>query len=220
MKRLICLTLALILAVVGLSACSEKHVAPTMDQIDFSTLSDASKATVTEEMTDYVMIDVKDFGSIIIRLYPDVAPATVENFKKLVSEKFYDGLTFHRVIENFMIQGGDPEGTGNGGSAETIPGEFTSNGFENNLLHKRGVLSMARSNAPDSASSQFFIVHETYPSLDGAYAAFGYVVSGMDVVDKIAAVHVSSSSDRPYNTVTMNSIRFVNIPADAFTAAQ
>ncbi len=201
MKRLICLILALILVTAGLTACSEEGY-----PLD---------ATVTDEMTDYVMIDVEDFGYIILRLCPDVAPATVANFQKLVSEKFYDGLIFHRVIEDFMIQGGDPEGTGYGGSEETIVGEFSSNGFENNLLHERGVISMARSNDPNSASSQFFIMHKTSPHLDGDYAAFGYVVSGMEVVDEIAAVDVTPSSYRPYKAVTMNSIRFVNLPADA-----
>ncbi len=218
MKRFLCLTLTLILLAMGLCSCSEpEHVAPTMEEIDFSTLSDPSRATVTEEMTDYVMIDVKDFGSIIIRLYPDVAPASVENFKKLVSEKFYDGLTFHRIIENFMIQGGDPDGDGTGNSDATVMGEFSSNGFENNLLHKRGVLSMARSTDPNSASCQFFIVHADSTHLDGDYAAFGYVVSGMDVVDQIAEVPTFKSNDRPYNTVTMSSIRFVTVPEDALT---
>ena len=133
----------------------------------------------------FAEIEVEGYGTIYVELYDEVAPKTVENFISLASEGFYNGLTFHRIISGFMIQGGDPEGTGDGGSDKTVFGEFSSNGFENNLLHKRGVISMARSNDPDSASSQFFIVHKTASHLDGDYAAFGKVVRGMRVVDKI-----------------------------------
>lgn len=129
---------------------------------------------------------VKDYGTIDLELDADIAPITVTNFVKLVKEGFYDGLTFHRIMEGFMIQGGDPEHTGMGGSDETIKGEFESNGIENNISHKRGVISMARSQMPDSASSQFFIVQEDSTFLDGNYAAFGHVTKGMEVVDKIA----------------------------------
>ena len=135
--------------------------------------------------THYVQIDVKDYGSITAELYADTAPITVENFLKLVDEGFYDGLTFHRIISGFMIQGGDPLGNGTGGSDEKIKGEFSSNGVKNDLKHTRGVLSMARSSNPNSASSQFFIMHQDAPHLDGAYAAFGKVLSGMEVVDAI-----------------------------------
>ncbi len=130
----------------------------------------------------------KDFlGTIELELDAKTAPITVENFVKLAKDGFYDGLTFHRVIKGFMIQGGDPKGDGTGGSEETIKGEFKNNGVENNISHKRGVISMARNSiSMDSASSQFFIVHEDYPSLDGDYAAFGHVTDGMDVVDYIA----------------------------------
>ena len=121
-----------------------------------------------------------------IELYPDKAPITVANFEKLVKEGFYDGLTFHRVIPGFMIQGGDPEGTGMGGSKDKIKGEFASNGVKNELKHTRGVVSMARSMMKDSASSQFFIMHKDAPHLDGDYAAFGKVVEGLDVIDEIA----------------------------------
>ena len=121
-------------------------------------------------------------------LYPDVAPNTVNNFISLVKKGFYDGLIFHRVIEGFMIQGGDPEGTGAGGPGYSIKGEFNLNGFTNNLKHTPGVLSMARTMVPDSAGSQFFIMHETSPHLDGSYAAFGKVINGMDVVNEIATV--------------------------------
>ena len=134
-----------------------------------------------------VQMDVANYGTIILELYPETAPITVANFVKLAREGFYDGLTFHRIIAGFMIQGGDPKGNGTGGSAETIKGEFAQNGVENPLKHERGVISMARSSMPDSASSQFFIMHEDAPHLDGAYAAFGRVISGMEVVDAICA---------------------------------
>ena len=133
----------------------------------------------------YVQIDIADYGAIIAELDADAAPITVTNFVKLVNEGFYDGLTFHRIISGFMIQGGDPLGNGTGGSSEKIKGEFSSNGIENPIAHERGVLSMARSSAPDSASSQFFIMHEAAPHLDGSYAAFGRVLSGIEVVDAI-----------------------------------
>lgn len=127
-------------------------------------------------------------GTIRAELYPEIAPNTVNNFISLIQEGFYDGLIFHRVIEGFMIQGGDPDGLGTGGPGYHIKGEFSQNGFENSLLHSAGVLSMARSQMPNSAGSQFFIMHRDAPHLDGAYAAFGKVIEGMDVVDKIATV--------------------------------
>ena len=133
----------------------------------------------------YIHIQVQDVGDIYAALYPDIAPITVENFMKLVDQKFYDGLTFHRIISGFMIQGGDPLGNGTGGSPDKIKGEFSANGVENTLLHDRGVLSMARSQDMNSASSQFFIMHRDSPHLDGSYAAFGRVLAGMGVVDKI-----------------------------------
>ncbi|MCF0106241.1 MAG: peptidylprolyl isomerase [Holdemanella sp.] len=131
-------------------------------------------------------ITVKNYGTIELELYGDKAPETVENFVELAQSGFYDGLTFHRIMAGFMIQGGDPNHNGTGGSSKTIKGEFSSNGVENDISHRRGVISMARSNAPDSASSQFFICHADSTFLDGNYAAFGVVTSGMDVVDKIA----------------------------------
>ena len=130
-------------------------------------------------------IEVKDYGTIKVELDADTAPISVTNFVKLAQEHFYDGLTFHRIIDGFMIQGGDPEGTGRGGSDETIKGEFSENGVENNISHERGVISMARSSDPDSASSQFFIVQSDSTYLDGQYAAFGHVTEGMDIVDQI-----------------------------------
>jgi len=143
---------------------------------------------VTLTMTD---------GSIIkIELYPEVAPNTVRNFISLINEKFYDGLTFHRVISGFMIQGGCPDGIGTGGPGDGIKGEFAQNGFKNDLKHEPGVLSMARAMHPDSAGSQFFIMHKTSPHLDGAYAAFGKVIAGMDVVNEIAETK-TDFEDRP-----------------------
>ena len=130
-------------------------------------------------------IEIENYGTIQLELDAETAPISVENFCKLASEGFYDGLTFHRIISGFMIQGGDPDGNGSGGSDETIKGEFSSNGVENNISHVRGVISMARSNDPDSASSQFFIVHEDSTFLDGEYAAFGHVTEGMEIVDAI-----------------------------------
>lgn len=133
------------------------------------------------------IIDVADYGSITVELDAETAPKTVENFVALANEGFYDGLTFHRIMDGFMIQGGDPDGDGTGGSEQTIKGEFNNNGVENNLSRTRGAISMARSNDYDSASSQFFIVHEDSTYLDGSYACFGYVTEGMDVVDAICA---------------------------------
>lgn len=130
-------------------------------------------------------IVVKNYGTIALELDADIAPITVENFANLVNEGFYNGLTFHRIISGFMIQGGDPLGNGTGGSSKTIKGEFASNGVKNSISHVRGTISMARSSMPNSASSQFFIVHQDSTFLDGQYAAFGTVTSGMDVVDKI-----------------------------------
>lgn len=135
-----------------------------------------------------VLIEMENGGKIELELYPEVAPITVANFEKLVKSGFYDGLTFHRVIAGFMIQGGCPNGNGMGGADENIKGEFSANGVKNDLKHERGVISMARSRHPDSASSQFFIMHANAPHLDGQYAAFGRVVSGIEVVDEIAAI--------------------------------
>ena len=143
-----------------------------------------------------VTIEMENGKKIVIELDPSAAPETVKNFEKLVSEGFYDGLIFHRVISGFMIQGGCPDGTGMGGPGYNIHGEFAQNGFANPLKHTRGVISMARALDPNSAGSQFFIMHADAPHLDGAYAAFGKVVEGMDVVDEIAAVEVNRM-DRP-----------------------
>lgn len=138
-------------------------------------------------------------------LYPEIAPESVNNFISLINKNFYDGLIFHRVIRGFMIQGGDPEGTGMGGPGYSIKGEFASNGFKNDLKHTEGVLSMARSMMPNSAGSQFFVMHKTSPHLDGDYAAFGKVIEGMDVVNKIAEVK-TNFSDRPVEPQVMKTV--------------
>ena len=167
MKKIVSLALACLL-LMSFAGCRE---------------AEAPAAQEAENVT--AVITVKDYGEIRVALDREAAPITVDNFVKLAEEGFYDGLTFHRIISGFMIQGGDPTGTGMGGSEETIKGEFSSNGVENPIAHVRGTISMARSQDPDSASSQFFIVHMDSPHLDGAYAAFGRVTNGIDVVDAI-----------------------------------
>ncbi len=152
-----------------------------------------------------IKIEMENGGIIKLELDAKAAPITVANFEKLVSEGFYNGLIFHRVISGFMIQGGDPMGTGYGGSKETIKGEFAANGVNNPISHKRGVISMARSQMPDSASSQFFIMHQDGEFLDGNYAAFGHVVEGIEVVDEIAAV-ATDPRDKPLTDVVIKSI--------------
>ena len=149
-------------------------------------LCGCKKEEIVKSKTYTAVITVEKYGEIELELDGNTAPITVENFVKLARDGFYDGLTFHRVIDGFMIQGGDPRGNGTGGSKETIKGEFSANGVENSISHTRGVISMARSNHPDSASSQFFIMHKDSPHLDGYYAAFGHVTKGIKVVDKIA----------------------------------
>ena len=149
-----------------------------------------------------VILNIAGFGEIKLEIDEEQAPVTAANFIKLVNEGFYDGLIFHRVIENFMIQGGDPTGTGMGGSSQTITGEFGSNGHPNSISHKRGVISMARSSSPNSASSQFFIVHKDAPHLDDQYAAFGRVTEGIDIVDRIAAVK-TGANDKPAEDIVI-----------------
>ena len=155
-----------------------------------------------------VRITMQDGGVIDLELNAQAAPITVENFLKLVNDGFYDGLTFHRIIPGFMIQGGCPDGTGMGGPGWHIKGEFARNGVPNPIKHTRGVISMARAMDPNSAGSQFFIMHEDAPHLDGGYAAFGHVVAGMDVVDRIAEVD-TDYNDRPLEPVVMESVRVV-----------
>ena len=173
--------------------CSKEPAAPTGEPFD---------------PTANVRIEMEDGGIIELELYGNLAPITVENFLGLVEDGFYDGIIFHRVIKGFMIQGGDPTGTGRGGSKNTIKGEFSSNGVKNTLSHTRGVISMARTMVPDSASSQFFIVHEDALHLDGDYAAFGKVTSGMEVVDAIAGVS-TDASDKPLYDQVIKSITVI-----------
>jgi len=172
--------------------------------------------TLSDEKTNYVLIDVDNKGVIILELDPTTAPITVDNFQKLVSEKYYDNIIFHRVIKDFMIQAGDPTGTGTGGSNENIKGEFLLNGVNNNISHVRGTISMARRGAKveteetmNSASSQFFIVHKDSTYLDGNYAAFGKVIAGMDVVDSIATVQ-TDENDKPLTDIKIKTMYFVN----------
>ena len=187
-KRIVCFALA-VLCLLGLSACANTNSGNNGEPI-------------------MVEITMRDGGVIKLELYPDMAPITVENFTKLAGEGFYDGLIFHRVIEGFMIQGGDPEGTGMGGSGENIKGEFAINGVANDISHVRGVISMARSRSYNSASSQFFIVHQDATYLDGQYAAFGRVIEGMDVVDAIAATQ-TNANDRPLTEQVIETIRVI-----------
>ena len=191
MKKILCLALALILLILPLTSCGEK--------VPYKK---------TKDVTKLVIIDVKDYGKIVVELYPEIAPETVANFKKLVSEKFYDGLVFHRIISGFMIQGGGYDANHREKDADSIKGEFTSNGFQNDLKHTRGVISMARTSVPDSASSQFFIMHKDSPHLDGEYAAFGMTVYGLDVVDRIASVKTNSTTNWPTQDIVIKSIRF------------
>lgn len=196
MKKIFAIICAIGL-VFALAGCGDK--APEAPKTD-------APASGEEEIA---VITVKDYGTIEVKLDRQAAPITVENFVKLVNEGFYDGLTFHRIISGFMIQGGDPNGNGTGGSGENIKGEFSQNGVENPIEHVRGTISMARAMDPDSASSQFFIVHEDSKSLDGAYAGFGTVISGMEVVDAICenvSVEDENGTVLPENQPVIESI--------------
>ncbi len=188
MKQITILLISLLMALVVMSGCGN-------DEQETEVGGEIINAVITMESGD----------TIALELYPDIAPVTVENFVKLCNEGFYDGLTFHRIIPGFMIQGGDPEGTGMGGPGYGIKGEFASNGVENNLKHTRGVISMARSQLPDSAGSQFFIMHADAPRLDGSYAAFGKVTEGLEVVDKLANLP-TDASDYPIEPPVIKSI--------------
>ena len=171
-KKILALMMASVLLLGLLSGCGKKE-------------DDVSEAEVTEAETYFADIEIADYGTITVELDAKAAPITVENFVTLAKDGFYDGLTFHRIIYGFMMQGGDPNGNGTGGSENKITGEFSANGVENPLSHTRGAISMARAQDPNSASSQFFIVHADSEFLDGQYAAFGYVTEGMDVVDAV-----------------------------------
>ena len=180
MKRKIGIAAAIILALFVVTGCQKQEETPKK--------SEQKKTEASEELlsgTHLAEIQVKDYGTITVELDADTAPITVTNFVNLAKDGFYDNLTFHRIMDGFMIQGGDPNGDGTGGADQTIKGEFSSNGVENEISHTRGTISMARAQDPDSASSQFFIVQEDSDYLDGNYAAFGHVTSGMEIVDQI-----------------------------------
>ena len=197
MKKFLSLLLSAMLIVAGLTSCGTDSTSGA----EASSNTAGSKENSTEETKNmltgkhHVEIAVKDKGVIAVELDADTAPITVTNFVELANSGFYNGLTFHRIIEGFMIQGGDPKGNGTGGSDKNIKGEFAANGIKNDISHERGVISMARSSAYDSASSQFFIMHKTSTHLDGQYAAFGHVTSGMDIVDDLAENTPVSDSD-------------------------
>lgn len=180
MKRKIGIAAAIILALFVVTGCQKQEETPKK--------SEQKKTEASEELlsgTHHAEIQVKDYGTITVELDADTAPITVTNFVNLAKDGFYDNLTFHRIMDGFMIQGGDPNGDGTGGADQTIKGEFSSNGVENEISHTRGTISMARAQDPDSASSQFFIVQEDSDYLDGNYAAFGHVTSVMEIVDQI-----------------------------------
>lgn len=206
MKRLFLIALA---SVMLFSLFSCKKVDYDVTEIDGYVVEESKLPT------NYVRIVMKNGDAMLVELYPDEAPITVANFKKLVAEKYYDGIIFHRVISGFMIQGGDPDGNGySNNDRPTIKGEFRINGVNNTIKHERGVISMARSNDFNSASTQFFIVHRTSvsntESLDGQYAAFGKLLAGYGVLDKIASVD-TNSKDKPLKKQAMAEVRFVNI---------
>ncbi|MCI6466399.1 MAG: peptidylprolyl isomerase [Faecalicatena sp.] len=202
MKKSVFLILVLLLTAVLLTACQKKKEEPsTTPQKDL--LSGTHHAEIT----------VKDYGTIKVELDADTAPITVTNFVDLAKDGFYDGLTFHRIISGFMIQGGDPQGNGTGGSDEKIKGEFSANGVENDISHERGVISMARAQDYDSASSQFFIMHQDTESLDGDYAAFGHVTEGMEIVDQICEdteVEDKNGTVAPENQPVIESVKVID----------
>lgn len=219
MKKYLKYGLCLMLIFMLCGCTEEEKMNYTTEEIDGKTIYNIEdkKYVESEEETDLIKIDTEGYGLMIAELYPKTAPITVENIKSLVKDKFYDGIIFHRVIKDFMIQTGDPTGTGMGGSSKEIKGEFSNNKVENNLSHERGVLSMARKGGnPDteetmnSASSQFFIVHKDSDFLDGNYAAFGKLINGYDVLDKIAESD-TDANDKPVKEIKMNSIRFVKL---------
>ncbi len=210
MKKITAIAMGLVLAFTMIS-CGVNEQASSTEE---TTGEDAEQGIMLDGIGKfYVELDVESFGIIKLELDGDVAPITVANFVKLAEEGFYDGLTFHRIIDGFMIQGGDPLGNGTGGSDENIVGEFSANGIQNNIEHVRGVISMARSQAMDSASSQFFIMHEDSPHLDGSYAGFGMVTEGIEVVDAIVEatqVEDGNGTVASGNQPTITSIKILN----------
>lgn len=214
MKKKILSIVFMLLTVLSITACKDTEKESEDKVVKEEILEgivDGYKFTVTDEVTDRVRIQMNNGDIMLIVLSNSQTPITIENFKNHVKKGTYDGLIFHRVIENFMIQGGDPTGTGYGDdSIPTIKGEFASNGVTNDMKHTRGVLSMARANDPNSASSQFFIVHKDSSHLDGDYAAFGKVFAGFDTLDKIATVS-TDGNDRPTTEQKIKSIKFITV---------
>lgn len=207
LRALALLCAALMLSVFCLASCGKD--APLHAELDFTSV-DPANVTETASVTDYVCFTVAEYGDIIIRLYPEVAPITVANFQSLISEQFYDGVIFHRVVKDFVIQAGEPV-EGNDKEYPSIKGEFALNGVENNLKHIRGVVSTARTSVDmNSGSTQFYICQQSASSLNSRYAAFGYVVSGMDVVDAIAAT-ATDADERPLTDVVIEKARFVTV---------
>ena len=189
MKRTISIIMLLVLSVALFAACDKENTYTTAGDGNTSkgttSTSTDYQITIDTSKTYYADIDIKDYGKIVVQLDAKMAPITVDNFVNLANSGFYNGLTFHRIMEGFMMQGGDPNGNGTGGSGKNIYGEFAVNGHNNTISHKRGVISMARATPYNSASSQFFIMHDDSISLDGMYAAFGWVIEGLDVVDAV-----------------------------------
>ena len=226
MKRLLLLILALA-TLWCFTACDSTAVVPhvntPVEEDPTPVVNPSTSYTVSlpavDHVTNFVQFTMEGGATFVVELYPDMAPKTVANFQNLVQAGFYNSLTFHRIVENFMIQGGDPLGNGTGSADTKIPGEFSSNGFVGNTLkHERGVISMARSSAPDSASCQFFIIHADTPSLNGKYAAFGRVVAGMETIDTIATLDVtaqplSGELSKPVHPPVIESVCFVNYVA-------
>ena len=213
LKNVIGLIFLMTALIVG-AGCNQ--VDNNKDQANNSSESTEKVQVEAIQTTPIVTMIVKDYGTVTLEIYPDMAPNTVNNFITLANDGFYDGLTFHRIIKDFMIQGGDPDGIGTGGPGYSIAGEFSNNGYTaNTLLHTKGVISMARSMAPDSAGSQFFIMTADTPSLDGNYAAFGKVTSGLDIIEEIGNVE-TDSSDKPIEDVVIESIQVetngINVP--------
>lgn len=208
MKFIFKVVILAVMAAAMLTACGKANTGNKAASDKKSTAVPAASQEIDPQLianTDKITITLADGDVIKAELYPDLAPITVANFEKLVNEHFYDGLIFHRVISGFMIQGGGYDVNGNEKAAASIKGEFAANGVKNDLKHTKGVLSMARTSVPDSASSQFFIMHKDSPHLDGQYAAFGKVTEGIEVVDKIAGVQ-TDSSDKPVTPVVIQSI--------------
>ena len=216
MKKIILFALSMCVSALLFVGCGSTHTTSAASGVNGSSKTESTEATAETELLSglhHVEIEIENYSIIKLELDADTAPITVTNFITLANDGFYNGLTFHRIINNFMIQGGDPLGNGTGGSENIIKGEFASNGVENNIAHVRGVISMARSMIKNSASSQFFIMHQDAPHLDGDYAAFGHVTEGIEVVDEICKntkVEDGNGSVDPENQPVIKEIRVID----------